>query len=167
MLLEYEQRDPLELDTQIGLSKSVTVLMEWGHDEYAQELADRSIKLADLNPAYPTVLGTSATVLTSVGLHELAIEYADMAIATEATTQPWSKAWYAKGRALIELDRDDEAIVALTTVTKNNPELKVLFCLTNCWLSCTSSSETMSDTNSTRNSVAAELLSLSKQGDLT
>ena len=121
MLLEYEQRDPLELDTQIGLAKSATVLMEWGHDEYAQELADRSIKLADLNPAYPTILGTSATALTSVGLHELAIEYADMAIATEATTQPWSKAWYAKGRALIELDRDDEAIVALTTATKKQP----------------------------------------------
>jgi tetratricopeptide (TPR) repeat protein len=121
MLLEYEQRDPLELDTQIGLSKTVTVLLEWGHTEYAQELADRAIKLADSNPAYPTVLGTAATALTSVGLHELAIEYADKAIATEETTQPWSKAWYAKGRALIELNREDEAIVALTTATEKQP----------------------------------------------
>jgi tetratricopeptide (TPR) repeat protein len=110
MLLEYEKRDPLELDTQIGLSKSVSTLMVWGHNEFAQELADRSINLAEGNPTYPTILGTSATALTSVGLHELAIEYADQAIATEATTQPWSKAWYAKGRALFELGRDDEAI---------------------------------------------------------
>jgi tetratricopeptide (TPR) repeat protein len=121
MLLEYERRDPLELDTQIGLSKSVAILMAWGYSEYAQELADRAIKLADSNPAYPTILGTSATALTSVGLHELAIEYADKAIATEETTQPWSKAWYAKGRALIELNRNDEAIVTLTTATEKRP----------------------------------------------
>ncbi len=121
MLLEYERRDPLELDTQIGLSKSVSILMAWGYSEYAQELADRAIKLADSNPAYPTILGTSATALTSVGLHELAIEYADKAIATEETTQPWSKAWYAKGRALIELNRNDEAIVTLTTATEKRP----------------------------------------------
>tara|TARA_A100001037_G_scaffold304095_1_gene339837 strand:- start:202 stop:2481 length:2280 start_codon:yes stop_codon:yes gene_type:complete len=121
MLLVYEQRDPLELDTQNGLLKAASTLISWGHTEYAQELADRAIKLADTNPAYPSILGTSATALTSVGLHELAIEYADQAIATEATTQPWAKAWYAKGRALIELDRDDEAIAVLTTATEKQP----------------------------------------------
>ena len=121
MLLEYEQRDPLELDTQTGLLKAASTLVSWGYTEYAQELADRAIKLGDTNPAYPTILGTSATALTSVGLHELAIEYADQAIATEATTQPWAKAWYAKGRALIELDRDDEAIAVLTTATEKQP----------------------------------------------
>ncbi len=121
MLLEYEKRDPLELDTQIGLSKSTSTLLVWGYNEYAQELADRSIKLAEGNPAYPTILGTSATALTSVGLHEQAIEYADAAIATEDTTQPWSKAWYAKGRALFELGRDDEAIEALITATEKQP----------------------------------------------
>tara|TARA_Y100001936_G_scaffold253964_1_gene322815 strand:- start:203 stop:2512 length:2310 start_codon:yes stop_codon:yes gene_type:complete len=121
MLLEYEQRDPLELDTQTGLLKTASTLIAWGHNEYAQELADRAIRMAEANPAYPTILGTSATALTSVGLHELAIEYADMAIATEQTTQPWSKAWYAKGRALIELNRDDEAIAVLTTATEKQP----------------------------------------------
>ena len=121
MLLEYEKRDPLELDTQIGLSKSASTLMVWGYNEFAQELADRSIKLAEGNPTYPTILGTAATALTSVGLHEQAIEYADAAIATEDTTQPWSKAWYAKGRALFELGRDDEAIEALITATEKQP----------------------------------------------
>ena len=121
MLLIYEERDPLELDTQIGLMKAASTMMVWGHFEFAQELADRAIKQAEANPAYPTVLGTSATALTSVGLHDLAIEYADQAIATEATTQPWSKAWYAKGRALHELEREDEAIDALTTATEKQP----------------------------------------------
>jgi hypothetical protein len=44
--------------------------------------------------------------------------YADRAIATEATTKPWVKTWYAKGRALFELGREDEAIVTLTTATE-------------------------------------------------
>jgi len=121
MLLEYESRDPFELDTQIGLSKTTSTLTAWGYNEYAQELADRARRTADSHPAYPTIVGTSATALTSVGLHELAIEYADKAIAMEATTQPWSKAWYAKGRALYELGREEEAIQTLITATEKQP----------------------------------------------
>jgi tetratricopeptide (TPR) repeat protein len=121
MLLEYERRDPFELDTQIGLSKTTSQLMAWGYNEYAQELADRAINLAESNLAYPTILGTSATALTSVGLHDLAIVYADMAIATEATTRPWAKAWYARGRALYELGFEDEAIETLITSTQKDP----------------------------------------------
>ncbi len=118
MLLDYEKRDPFELDTQIGLSKAVAQYATWGHIEYTQELADRSIKIVETYPAYPTLIGTAATAMTSVGAHELAIEYADLAIATEATTRPWPKAWYAKGRALYELGRKAEAIEALNTATQ-------------------------------------------------
>jgi tetratricopeptide (TPR) repeat protein len=121
MLLEYEKRDPLELDTQIGLSKTVSTLATWGFLEYSQELADRSIKLAETYPSYPTLLGTASTAMTSVGLHELAIKYADLAIATEATTRPWAKAWYGKGRALYALGREDEAIATLITATEKDP----------------------------------------------
>ena len=121
MLLVYEQRDPLFLDVQIGLSKTASTLAEWGHHEYLNELTHRAQKLASIAPAYPTILGTTATAMVSVGLHELAIKYADMAIATEKTTQPWSKAWYAKGRSLYEIGKEDEAIVALTTATEKQP----------------------------------------------
>ena len=121
MLLEYEKRDPFELDTQIGLSKITATLASWGYLEFAQELADRSQKIADTHPSYPTLVGTAATAMTSVGLHELAIEFAERAIATEPTTRPWAKAWYAKGRALFNLGRVDEAIAALTTATEKEP----------------------------------------------
>lgn len=121
ILLVYERRDPLFLDVQIGLSKTASTLAEWGHHEYLDEVTYRAQKLANIAPAYPTILGTTATAMTSVGLHELAIEYADMAIATEKTTQPWSKAWYAKGRSLYELGKEDEAIVALTAATEKQP----------------------------------------------
>ncbi|MEC9293214.1 MAG: hypothetical protein VYC65_02895 [Chloroflexota bacterium] len=121
MLLVYEQRDPLELDVQIGLSKTTSTLAEWGHNEYLDELTYRAQKLANIAPAYPTLLGTSATAMTSVGLHKLAIEYAERAIATEETTKPWSKAWYAKGRSLYEIGQEEEAIFALTTATEKEP----------------------------------------------
>ena len=121
LLLKYEKRDPLEWDAQIGLSKIAATLAEWGMLEYAQELADRSRRIVELYPSYPTLVGTAATAMTSVGLHELAIEYADRVIAVEETTQPWSKAWYAKGRALFELGREDEAITALITATEKQP----------------------------------------------
>jgi len=121
MLLIYEKRDPLMLNVQIGLSKTTSTLAEWGHHEYLDELTYRSQKLASIGPAYPTLLGTTATAMTSVGLHELAIEYAEMAIATEKITQPWSKAWYAKGRSLYELGKEEEAIAALTTATEKQP----------------------------------------------
>ena len=121
LLIEYEKRDPFEWDAQIGLSKMVATLTEWGNLEYTRELTDRSRRIVELYPSYPTLVGTAATAMTSVGLHELAIEYADRAIAVEETTQPWSKAWYAKGRALFELDRVDEAIAALITATEKQP----------------------------------------------
>ena len=121
LLIEYEKYNPLELDVQIGLSKSAATLMEWGYFDYADELAGRSIELAEANPAYPTILGSAATALTSVNQHELAIKYADEAIETESMTQPWSKAWYAKGRALYELGKEQQAIDALITATKKQP----------------------------------------------
>ncbi len=60
--------------------------------------------------------------MSSLGLHELAIEYADRAIATEATTKPWSKAWFAKGRSLYETGFEDEAIEALITAIEKEPD---------------------------------------------
>ena len=121
LLLEYEKRDPFEWDAQISLSKIVTILVEWGKLEYAQELADRSRKIVELYPSFPTLVGTAATAMASVGLHEVAIEYADRVIAVEESTRPWSIAWYAKGRALYELGREDEGIAALTTATEKQP----------------------------------------------
>lgn len=121
LLLDYEKRDPFELDTQIGLSKVTAIFAKWGYFEFVEELADRAEKIAETYPSYPTLIGTSATAMTSVGLHELAIEYADRAIATEPTTRPWAKAWYAKGRALYELGREEEAIQTLMIATEKEP----------------------------------------------
>ncbi|MDP6667312.1 MAG: O-antigen ligase family protein [Dehalococcoidia bacterium] len=121
LLLEYEEFDPFEWDVQMLLAKTVSRLVTWGELQYTREMAERYIRTAELYPAYPSILGTAATALTSVDFHEEAIYYADKAISMEANTQPWSKAWYAKGRALYELNREDEAIAALITATEKQP----------------------------------------------
>ena len=123
-LLAYEEIDPYEWDVQMLLAKSVGRLVSWSEVQYGQEMADRYRKTAELYPPYPSIVGTAATALTRVGLHELAIQYTDQAISMEATTEPWAKAWYAKGRALFELGREDEANEALTTATEKQPGWK-------------------------------------------
>jgi len=122
MLLEYEKRDPFQIDAQIALAQTASKMTEWGYIEYAQEMADRHIRIVELSPNFPSLAGTAATAMASVGLHELSIEFADQAIATEATTKPWAKAWYAKGRSLYELGRDDEARPVLVTATEKEPD---------------------------------------------
>jgi tetratricopeptide (TPR) repeat protein len=121
LLLVYEKRDPFMIDAQLGLGKTVSKMTEWGYHEYAQEMSVRYIKIVRIYPYFPSLAGTAATVMASLGNHDLAIEFAEQAIATEATTKPWAKAWYAKGRSLFELGREDEAIEALMTATQKEP----------------------------------------------
>ena len=89
--------------------------------EYAQQAVDRSQKIIKLYPSYPSLLSIMATDMAVIGVNELAIEYADRAIDVEDVTQPWSKAWYAKGRALYQLGQTQEAITILTTATEKRP----------------------------------------------
>ena len=121
LLLKYEQRDPFEWDVQMLLASTASKLVEWGETQYAQEMEFRYRRTAELYPSYPSIVGTAATAVESLGLHELAIELADKVIGMEATTQPWSKAWYAKGRALFLLGRVDESIATLLIGADKEP----------------------------------------------
>ena len=60
--------------------------------------------------------------MSSVGDHNLAIECAECAIATEETTKPRSKALYAKGRSQFELGFEDEAIETLLIAIDKEPD---------------------------------------------
>jgi tetratricopeptide (TPR) repeat protein len=122
MALDYEKRDPFEIDIQITLSKMASRLLQWESAAYAQEVVDRHLFLADTYPGYPTLAGTAATAFASLSLNELAIEYADRAISTEATTKNWAKAWYAKGAALYQLDQDEDAFEVLNTAIEKDDD---------------------------------------------
>jgi len=122
LLLAYEKYNPLRLDTQIGLAQASLRMSEWGYPEYSQESLDRYVRIANTYPNFPTLIGTAATVMSSLGDHEMAIELADRAIAAETVTEPWSKAWYAKGRSLYLLGHEQEAIEVLQIAITKDPE---------------------------------------------
>lgn len=121
LLLDYEQIDPFEWDVQLLLAEITANLVDWGETEYAQEMADRQIKLVELYPSYPEIVSAAAAAVTTVGLYELAIDYSDRAIAMEETTRSWPTAWFAKGQALYSLGQEDEAIEVLLTGTEKEP----------------------------------------------
>ena len=118
LLLEFEKHDPFKRDTQFNLLQTEIALFKWGYTEYAQKAVDRSRRIIKRYPSYPGLLSIMASDLAVIGVNELAIEYADRVIHVEGLTQPWAKAWYAKGRALYQLGQTEEAIKALTTATK-------------------------------------------------
>jgi len=122
ILLEYEKYDPFQMDTKIGLAQAALRMTEWGYPEYLQETSDRYVQIVNLYPHVPSLIGTAATVMSSFDDHEQAIDFADRAIQMEATTQPWSKAWYAKGRSLYLLGREQEAIEVLQIAKTKDPE---------------------------------------------
>ena len=121
LLLESEKYDPFKRDTQINLLQTDVALIQWGYLEYTQQAVDRAQKIIEQYPAYPYFISMIATNMTLIGMHDLAIQYAEDAINLERVTKPWTKAWYAKGRALYQLGRLDESIFALNTAIKKRP----------------------------------------------
>ena len=121
LLLEFEKYDPFKRDTQINLFQTEVALTQWGYLEYAEQAIDRSKKIIERYPSYPSFISIIATNMTLIGMHDLAIEYAEYAINVEKVTKPWPKAWYAKGRALYELGHLDESILVLNTAVEKQP----------------------------------------------
>jgi hypothetical protein len=121
LLLEFEKYDPFKRDTQINLFQTDIALTQWGYVEYAEQAVDRSKKIIEGYPSHPSFISIIATNMTLIGMHDLAIQYAEYAINVESITKPWAKAWYAKGRALYELGRFDESIFALNTAVEKQP----------------------------------------------
>ena len=121
LLLNFEKYDPFKRDTQINLFQAEIALTQWGYYEYSEQAVERSKKIVQQYASYPSLISMIATNMTLIGMHDLAIEYAERAINTESITKPWAKAWYAKGRALYHLGQTEAAITILTTATTKNP----------------------------------------------
>ena len=119
--LPLETRNPYELGAQLALAKTSATLVSWGHVEFINEMRFRYKKIARLTPGMPTLLGTSATALASVGDYESAIRLAEQVIATEDQTHGWSKAWYAKGASKFLLGYEGEGIADLLVATEKQP----------------------------------------------
>jgi tetratricopeptide (TPR) repeat protein len=119
--LPLEVRNPYELGAQLALAKIAATLVAWGHVEFTDEMRTRYEKMGRINPGIPTLVGTAATALASIGDYELAIRLADQVIATEDQTHGWSKAWYAKGTSKFLLGYQEEGIADLLVATEKQP----------------------------------------------
>ena len=122
--LDSEKRNPYELGAQLALAKIASTMVERGHFEFSSELLERSSRIAENNPGFPTLTGAAATAAASIGEYELAIEFANNAIETESRTHGWSKAWFARGISRFLLGFEDEGISDLIVATKKQPGTK-------------------------------------------
>jgi len=120
-LLEYEAYNPNEFTSQLSLAKLNFLLVQHGATEYKDEMIAGYRRLAETNPAYPTVIGTAATAAASVEEYKLAVDLANRAIATEEQTKNWSKAWLARGVSRYYLGDTDGGINDLLTAVEKEP----------------------------------------------
>ena len=121
LLLDFEELDPFKRDVQINLFQTEVALHSWGEEGISARAVERADRILELYPTAPLYTSVIAADMPTLGEYELAIEYADQAIATELKTKPWPLAWYAKGRGLLGLGNEDEAIAALRTGTEIEP----------------------------------------------
>jgi tetratricopeptide (TPR) repeat protein len=121
MWLNINRHDPYDYSSQMALAKIAFTLFERGASEYADEAITRYEKIAARFPNYPTLVGTAATVAASTENYTTAISLANQAIETEATTKPWSKAWFARGISLYLTGNEQGGIDDLLMATQKEP----------------------------------------------
>lgn len=121
LMLAAEEINQFKFETRFALAKIAITQVQRGDSSFTDQAIERYSALGRDFKAFPTILGTAATALASLGQYETAIELANEAIAVEPSTKPWSKAWYAKGISEYELGMQDEGIESLVTATEKEP----------------------------------------------
>ena len=121
LMLIVESVNPYEIQTQLALAKIASTQVERGDQSFAIQSKDRHLQLASDFRGYPSVVGTAATAMASLGEYEEAIQLANTAIRTETTTKAWAKAWYAKGVSEYFLGDVELGLKSLITATNKEP----------------------------------------------
>jgi len=121
LMLLIEAVNPYEANTQLALAKIASTQVERGDQSFAIRSKDRYLQLASDFRGYPTLVGTAATAMASLGEYEEAIRLANRVINTESITKPWAKAWYAKGISEYYLGDVELGLKSLITATNKEP----------------------------------------------
>jgi tetratricopeptide (TPR) repeat protein len=108
-LSDFEEHDPYAWNTQLQLAGLTSGLVELGDTSRVPELVTRQSGLAALLPNVPFVQARAAEVVVKAGEWQLALETANNAIAMEPQTAASPSAWWARGKALLQLDQLPEA----------------------------------------------------------
>jgi len=125
LMLIIESVNPYEANTQMALAKIASTQVERGDQSFANQSKDRYLKLASDFRGYPTLIGTAATAMATLGEYEEAIRLANSAISTEGATKPWAKAWYAKGVSEYSMGDVELGLNSLITATNKEPDSSV------------------------------------------
>jgi tetratricopeptide (TPR) repeat protein len=121
ILRRYEQRDPHAWVTQWELAGLSLRLGSLGQGGRIPEAAARYTVVARLMEAYPFIQSEVATAFVRIGDPQSALDYSARAIDGEASTSGLSDAWWARGSALMEFGRTDEAMEAFEQAINRNP----------------------------------------------
>jgi tetratricopeptide (TPR) repeat protein len=81
----------------------------------------RYIRIADLMEPYPEIQALAAEVITIAGESELGIAMAERTISLEPNVGPLAQAWWARGQALYQLGRSEEARLSFETAINRDP----------------------------------------------
>ena len=117
----YEDRDPLSFITRLRISAVEAEMVKRGELALQNDLIFRLIRIADSMPSYPSVQAIVAEREFLARQMELALFFADRAIAMEAQTSPQPLAWLKRGQALGELGDVDGALESLSTGLEREP----------------------------------------------
>ncbi len=118
LLLEYEERDPLAWQTQLGIATATAGLAGLGDESFLPEVVGRYLNIAALMKPFSSIQATAAENIVIAGEYEIGADIAEYAIALEGTTGPVPTAWWALGEAAFQLDRLEDAELAWKTSLK-------------------------------------------------
>ncbi len=121
LLFEYEKRDPNAWQTQLRLAQVTASFVDLGLNELIPEMVARYIRIADLMEPYPEIQALAAEVITIAGESELGIAMAERTISLEPNVGPLAQAWWARGQALYQLGRSEEARLSFETAINRDP----------------------------------------------
>ncbi|MDA1096198.1 MAG: O-antigen ligase family protein [Chloroflexi bacterium] len=117
-LLEYEDRDRLAWQTQLGLASVTAALAGLGDETLIPEVVGRYLNLSALMKPFPSVQATAAENIVLAREYEIGEVVAERAIALEANTGPVPGAWWALGESAFQLGRIEDAELAWETSIK-------------------------------------------------
>jgi tetratricopeptide (TPR) repeat protein len=121
LLFEYEKRDPNAWQTQLRLAQVTASFVDLGLNELTPEMVARYIRIADLMQPYPEIQALAAEVITIAGEWELGIVMAERSITLGPNVGPLAQAWWARGEALYQLGRSEEARLSFETAIDRDP----------------------------------------------
>jgi O-antigen ligase/tetratricopeptide (TPR) repeat protein len=118
----YENRDPYAFTTQLRIGLVEAELVSRGDPFRLDDLIERSVRLSEVMPSYPSMLAIAADRVLIGSKLEIGLEMADRAISMETDAHPQILAWLLRGNALGDSGELNGALESFKTALDREPE---------------------------------------------